>query len=370
MNFGKQIVLVLARHIIAAACCCLWTVAPLRGEELKSTVVAGKLATPWGVAVQLSTNTVHVAESGRGRIVRVVDGELQEVVVGIPISPDPQSPTRQLSAMALSFITPSDLLVGLASERPNVAGIYVVAVPSGDEPAVAWERAIKLTPDVRITEGAKFWLGVPSIMASLESGILGLTTQWPEQNSTLLSIAITQPERLNHARSYRRPTRHSLPNFENVTELQPVALTSGERGERVVGYARSSGTPAAPTGALRFLRGTDGDVLLELTLDVPQLTALQLVPGGAANFGGATLLALDFGTPEQTGGIYRIDAALEKGRLVAHTVRLGECARPVAFTVGSQEEAALYVSSWGPADAAAGDATGQLLRFSLAPTSK
>ena len=72
------------------------------------TVIAEDLITPWGVAIQLSTNTPYIADSARGRIVRIVDGKLEEAVVGFSTEAFQHDPKRTVGPMSLSGLTPAE----------------------------------------------------------------------------------------------------------------------------------------------------------------------------------------------------------------------------------------------------------------------
>ena len=66
--------------LIGLACSCMLGAAVHAGDEPQ--VVLGGLSHPSGLAIQPQSDVLFIAESGAGRVVRVVDGELQEVAVG------------------------------------------------------------------------------------------------------------------------------------------------------------------------------------------------------------------------------------------------------------------------------------------------
>ena len=53
--------------------------------EATVDTVAGGLTNPCGVAIQPGTGTIFVADSGAGRVVRIVDGKAEAVITDFPV---------------------------------------------------------------------------------------------------------------------------------------------------------------------------------------------------------------------------------------------------------------------------------------------
>lgn len=80
--------------------------------EPKIEVVATGMLNPCGIAIQPSTNTVYVCDSGHGKIVRLVDSKLQDVISGFAIETYGSNPGYKIGPLGIAFFTEDTLLVG------------------------------------------------------------------------------------------------------------------------------------------------------------------------------------------------------------------------------------------------------------------
>ncbi len=105
-------------------------------------VVAG-LDNPRGIAIQPETGHVFVSESGRGRVIRIVDGQPQDVVVGFPLETIGQDPGERIGPLGLAFLNKDILVIGGGGQPDGQDVVYVVSVPAVGTPAVSrWRLAI------------------------------------------------------------------------------------------------------------------------------------------------------------------------------------------------------------------------------------
>ena len=74
--------------------------------------VLEQLNNPCGVAVQPETGHVYVAESGAGRVVRIVEGKAQPVIVNFPLDVYGKGPQYKIGPLGLAFASKDVLVVG------------------------------------------------------------------------------------------------------------------------------------------------------------------------------------------------------------------------------------------------------------------
>jgi len=75
-------------------------------------VVTKGLNNPSGVAIQPETGHVFVADSGAGRIVRVIDGKAEAVITDFPTEGYGTNPTYKIGPLGLLFLDKETLVVG------------------------------------------------------------------------------------------------------------------------------------------------------------------------------------------------------------------------------------------------------------------
>ena len=102
----------------------------LLAEPTVETVVEG-LNVPCGVAIQPGTGHVFVADSAAGRVVRIVDGKIENVVVDFPIDKYGKGPTYPIGPLGLTFIDQNVLVVGGGGYPDAKDKLRVYNVPQG-----------------------------------------------------------------------------------------------------------------------------------------------------------------------------------------------------------------------------------------------
>ena len=98
-------------------------------------VVTKGLNNPSGVAIQPETGHVFVADSGAGRIVRVIEGEVEAVITDFPTEGYGTNPTYTIGPLGLLFLDKDTLVVGGGGLPDGEDLVRVFKVPSvGEEP--------------------------------------------------------------------------------------------------------------------------------------------------------------------------------------------------------------------------------------------
>ncbi len=97
------------------------------------TVIEG-LHNPTGIAIQPDTGHVFIAESGARRVIRVVDGKVEEVIVGFSKDSYGKGPLYDIGPLGLVFCDRDTLVVGGggADDGEDQVAIYKVPQLGGD----------------------------------------------------------------------------------------------------------------------------------------------------------------------------------------------------------------------------------------------
>ena len=316
-------------------------------------VIVGGLQHPCGVAVQPNTAQVFVSERALGRVVRVVEGQLQEVLVGLPRGTRELTPPVDPGPLDLTFLDAETLAVSGAEQAGGAAILYVAPVPQiGADPLPA---------------GAALALPVADPAAAGPLRLLSVTTngstvfcavRTADGRGGIGTISLQNASQLNLAASYQA--------YQPLTEMRaeavwdyPVSLVIAPRGELVV--AQRNRQADAVDNQLAFYRATDGKRLLQLPTGLSSLTDLAY----GARRGGSTaplLYALDQGgSAANGGGLYRLDATFDQRTVQIQATQIAALDRPSAMALGG--DGSLYVTVLGAEQPDDAQPVGQLLRF-------
>ena len=102
--------------------------------EPKVETVAEGLNVPCGVAIQPGTGHVFVADSAAGRVVRIVDGKVEDVIVDFPIDKYGKGPTYPIGPLGLAFVDENILAVGGGGypDAKDKLRVYNIPAAGGD----------------------------------------------------------------------------------------------------------------------------------------------------------------------------------------------------------------------------------------------
>ncbi len=127
--------------LIAAGLVAL-AIAPARGETTAETVLGG-LSNPSGLAVQPETGHVFVSDSAAGKIIRVVDGKAEDVVIGFKMDIYGKGPKYDIGPLGLAFWDKDTLVVGDGSFVDGEEYVRVFTVPAAGKPALNFDKDAK-----------------------------------------------------------------------------------------------------------------------------------------------------------------------------------------------------------------------------------
>jgi len=316
----------------------------VQASGVRATTVSEGLDRPTAVVVQPQTGRVYVMESGAGRVVRVVDGQREDVIQGLPRTTAADRGARPVGPRGMAFV---DLRTVVVSGSAESAGRAVLAVftiqPAGGAAVQAGQATAQLQPPV------------PRDVAADELTMLGVA-----RGSEALFVVCRQVEAQGWiARAELRGN--------SVGELRPLpgprlgsgqtAITVSPQGDLVVGHRPENGD--GDGWHLAFFNARTGRSLLSLPTSLREIVGLAYAADG-------NLYALGWARSASggEGGLYRLDASpSEDGQQAIRSERLLALDRPTALAAAPEGD--LYVTVLGPESAGGPTATGKLLRIEL-----
>jgi DNA-binding beta-propeller fold protein YncE len=339
--------------MLKSICCVvfalLFAAAAAQGEE-KITVVLEGLHNPTGIATQPGTGHIFVADSGAGKIVRIVDGKAEDVVTEFSSDIYGKGPQYKIGPLGLAFIDENTLVVADGSKVDKEEIVAVYNVPKAGEAAIKADDAkAKLGPlessEELLAEGNYYAVAVTK-------DAIYATGNGDDTKGWIVRAEIKGDGTFGDLERY-------LATKEATGVDAPVGLTVSERGELVVGQM---GEITAPNDSLvTFYNPKSKKMLLNLETGLHDITAVAYSPKGH-------LYALDFGwgKPED-GGLYRLDAKTEDGQQVVEPKKITALKKPTALTFGA--DGAMYITIFNETEGdqegadAAKAKTGQVIKL-------
>lgn len=260
----------------------------LAQEAAVETVVEG-LNNPCGVAVQPETNHVFVADSGALRVIRVVDGKAEPVIVDFPKDVYGKGPMYDVGPMGLLFLDKDTLVVGGGGNPDGQEMLRVYKIPAaGADPikAEAMHGAPKMLPatDEIVGEGNFYSL------AKGEKGVY-VTCNGDDKKGW---VGLATFEADNKLKDFTR----SIATKEAVNVDAPVAMTFSPEGYLVVGQM---GEITVAGDSLLTFYDEDQNKLDNFKLGLNDISGLTYSPKRQR------LYATDFNWLDtDNGGVYKI----------------------------------------------------------------
>jgi hypothetical protein len=311
------------RRFFIAWALVLITAAPLLAAEPKVDTVLEGLRGPCGIAIQPETGHVFLADSGALRVVRVVDGKLEEVVTGFSKVTFGPGDKLEVGPLGLAFLDKQTLVVG-GSDSEEQGQVLVFTLPQPGQAAVAVDNAkysLKMPAADKV-------VGVFYGTAVTKTGVFA--TQPGSGGKSLIAKADLSGTKIENFRRF-------VPAKDASPVAAPTAITISPRGELVVGESGDEDTPG--DSSLSFFAARDGQRLASYRTGLNDLVALAYSPQGQ-------LYALDCAWADASqGGLFQL-VAFRNGNV--HEIKAEKIAsleRPTAMAFGSKGE--LYVTVLG-----------------------
>jgi WD40 repeat protein len=279
------------------------------------------------VAVQPGTNKVFISDSANGRICRVDNGKLVDVVTGSPKDVYGKGPFYDIGPLGVTFSSDGKMLiVGDGGFKDGEECIRVYNVPDENKPALNYEKdaSQKLGPlapaDGVLGEGNLYGL-------ALTSSALYVTCNGDDTKGWIAKADL-------NGTKFGKLERW-LPTKEAVEVDAPVAITTNKQGDLVVGQFGEVNKPH--DSLLTFYSAKTGKKLMNLETHLYDLTGLAYSPKTGLLYG------TDFAwmAPGE-GGLYRIDAS-DSG---VKTTKIASLDKPTALAFAS--DGTLYITVVGP----------------------
>ncbi len=289
--------------------------------------VLKNLNNPCGVAIQPETNTVFVAESGAGRVVRVVQGKRQEVIVDFPKDIYGSGPKYDIGPLGLLFLDKETLVVGGGGNRDGKELVRVYSVPEvGADPIQASAMVAHIGPlaEEDGVAGEGNFYGVAA-----NAGAIFVTANGDDQKGWIARV----PRKENFG-----DLRRFIATKELVNVDAPVGLTMSPDGQLVVGQMGELESKA--DSLLTFYGAENGKLLLNLETGLRDITALAYTNKSRQ------LYALDFSwSSPSDGGLFRLDGEGTGREQVCRAIKIASLDKPTAMAVTSNDT--LYVTTFG-----------------------
>lgn len=313
--------------------------------EAKVTTVLDNLDNPSGVAIQPETGHIFVSDSGAGRVIRLVDGKAEDVIIGFKTDIYGKGPMYNIGPLGLLFLNRDTLVVGGGDLPDGQEQLRTFAVPAVGQKPVSVEDATSS-------------LGLPA-----EEGVLGegnfydlalignavFVTSNGDDTKGWVAKAIVKDGKLA---SFER----SIATKVATNVDAPVGATVSPRGELVIGQMGE--VNKAMDALLTFYNPKDGNLLLNLPAGLNDITDLAYTADKNH------LLALDFAwiQPDQ-GGLFELIVASNQGKQGVKARKIVSLDKPSAMAVA--KDGAIFVTLFGTAQEGSNKKPGSLVRIEM-----
>lgn len=298
------------------------------GQDVET--VLGGLNRPTSIAIQPETGHVFVVESGAHRVIRIVDGKLEPVIVDfkdavLPIS----SAIYPITPLGLVFLDKETLVVGQGVRMHSLENLRVYKIPEpGSDPITADKSesdSVSLTPsdDGNSLDTFRHYVGIAGIALG-DEGIFMICLG--DQFKHGIGLATLEGGKLKDF------VRH-IESLELAEVAGSTAIAISPERYLIVGH---NGEGDSKESLLTFYK--DGEVKAKFKTGFQRITGLAYGP----NHG--RLFATDFGWPDTaSGALYKIVEV--PGKTVCKMVKIADLKKPAALAFNAEGD--LYITLRG-----------------------
>jgi DNA-binding beta-propeller fold protein YncE len=301
--------------------------------DAKVEEVVGGLSNPCGVAVQPGTGHVFVSDSATGRVCRIVDGKLQDVIKASPKDVYGKGPFYEIGPLGLTFLNEGKtLVVGDGGYKDGNECLRVYMVPEVGQPALDYEKdaQAKLGP-LEPEEGIVGEGNLYALAVSKDGSAIYVTCNGDDTKGWVAKADIKGTE-------FGKLERY-IATKEQVEVDAPVGITISPRGEIVIGQMGEINKPH--DSLLTFYSAKTGQKILNLE------TGLYDIAGVAYSPKTGLLYAVDFAWMKtDEGGLFRLDSEQKEGAQSVKTVKIAPLDKPTAMAFAP--DGTLYITVVGP----------------------
>lgn len=316
-------------------------------QDVKFETVLDGLDNPCGVAVHPKTGTIYVSDSGAGKIIRIVKGKPEEVVVGFKKDIYGKGPMYNIGPLGLAFWDENTLVVGGGDLIDGEDSIRFFTLPPEGSPAVKVEDAVKAlnlpaTADLK-AEGNFYALAV------LPDGVVA-TSNGDDTKGWLVKCKVEKKD----GKLEIGPFERYIATKEATNVDAPVGITLSAKGELVVGQMGEINVPK--DGLLTFYNPKDGKMLMNLETGLYDITALAYGKKSPAQ-----LYALDYAWMKgDEGGLFQLINKTEGDKTNVTAKKLAGLDKATAMVFGA--DGSLYVTVIGTGKEGEAKKPGKLLK--------
>ncbi|MBM4003610.1 MAG: hypothetical protein FJ295_10035 [Planctomycetes bacterium] len=331
-------------RVLAGLAVSLLMAATVAAQPKVEVVVSG-LDNPCGVAVQPETGHLFVADSGAGRVVRIVDGKIEDVITGYPLDVYGKGPMYNIGPLGLVFLDKDTLVVGDGGFKDGEECLRVYAVPAAGKPALKYEDSKAKAGPLAANDQVKGEGNLYGLVAT-KAGIF-VTCNGDDTKGWIAKCDING-QKIGELKRF-------IATKEAVEVDAPVAITLGTKGELVVGQMGEINVPG--DSLLSFYNPNSGKLLLNLKTGLYDIASLAYHPKNEQ------LYAIDFAWMKtEDGGLFRLERETKDGQQAIKPVKVAGLDKPTAMAFNKAGE--LFITVIGPKKDGEGAKSGQLLKIS------
>jgi hypothetical protein len=289
-------------------------VAQLNAETKVTTVVEG-LNNPSGLAIQPETGVVFVADSGASRIVRIVDGKIEDVITDFPVDVYGKGPMFNIGPLGLVFMDKNTLVVGGGGLKDGEELLRVYDL-GGDLPKKADDMsgsaALVAVDELR---------GEGNFYGMVRQGNTVYVTCNGDDTKGWVAKAVIEGGKVT---SFER-----FIATKEATEVDaPIAITESPRKLLAVGQGGEVNVEG--DSLLTYYNPADKKMVANFETGLSDITALAYFDG--------QLYATDFSWADTAkGGLFQIIADEKDGKATVRTKKICDLDKPTAM-VGDSEK--------------------------------
>ena len=317
----------------------LLALASLTTATRAQEVVIDGLYNPCGITVQPETGTLFVADSGNRRIVRIVDGAAQDVIVEFGKDVYGKGPMYDIGPLGIAFLDQETLVVGGGGAPDGEEALFVYKIPAAGEPAInaadaAASFTLAATDEIK---GEGNFYGV-----AVTNNAIHITSNGDDTKGWVLRSVITdgKPGKLEGF----------IATKQDVAVDAPCAITVDKSGDLVIGQMGE--VNVAADSLLLVYDAKTGKLKKQYETGLSDIIGLAYSPVTGK------LYATDFSWVDATkGGLFEL--TIEGDKCTARKV--ASLDKPTAIAFDAKGHA--YVTTFGTAEEGAKGKPGKLFRI-------
>ncbi len=328
------------------------------GQDPGVEVVVDGLTHPSAIAIQPGTGHVFVSDSGAGRVVRVVDGELEPVITGFDVAALDNELPYDAGPLGLAFLNQETLVVGEGGMPVGEDLLRIFEVPKSGESPITTDVLKKPDPPKTNREARSLFPPVApvpeplSLPSRANQPGLGdyygiLATEEAVYASTSGDAGRGWIARADRIRDGLTFFQRFIGTQTETKSSNPMAITRSPEGYLAIGLAGN----ADSTGDSKLaFYNEQGELLGSFPMGLNDVVGIAYGP----KYG--RLFAIDFDRQKPGGGgLYKIVATDDE--VGCKPVKIMDLASPTAMRFDSRGD--LYVSLLGDSNSTNDEGTGE-----------